>query len=65
MSALSKRLDKLTGPDEAPGLILIIAKRGEGSRDAIRRCGHDPDDAADKYMVVQFVSPEEVRNGRA
>lgn len=65
MSALSKRLDKLSGPDDFPSPLLVIAKRGEDRRDAIIRHGYDPDASPNNYLVVQFVSPEDVRHGRA
>lgn len=37
--------------------ILVFADLGENIEDCIRRAGHEPDDPAKDFFVVQWVSP--------
>ena len=62
MSALSKRLDKLSPNNERPEFVMVIAQRGESSEDAIIRYGHYPDDTDKQFYVIQFVRTGEVKH---
>lgn len=64
MSALSKRLDKLSPGNERPEFVMVIAHKGESSEDAIIRHGHNPDDTDKQFYVIQFVSPGEVKHAQ-
>jgi len=65
MSALTKRLDKISGISNLQKVELIFLGKGESSDEAIRRHGFEPGDPGYHYMVIEFVSPEEVRHASA
>lgn len=65
MSALSKRLDKLGHGQLTQTPVRLFAEKGESGDAAIRRHGLDPDDPTYLFLVIHFVSPEDVRHGRA
>lgn len=65
MSALSKRVDKLSQGKLTQTPVRLIAEKGESSEAAIIRHGFNPDDPNYFFLVIHFVSPEDVRNARA
>ncbi len=65
MSALSKRLDKISGATMMQKYERIIPDKGESNDEAIRRHGFEPDHPDYCYMIIEFVTPEEVRRASA
>lgn len=65
MSALSKRLDKISGATSMQKYVLIFPDKGEPNDEAIRRHGFEPDHPDYCYMIIEFVTPEEVRHASA
>ncbi len=43
----------------------IIPDKGESNDEAIRRHGFEPDHPDYCYMIIEFVTPEEVRRASA